>query len=151
LHDKLGRTAIGFGAAAPAMAAEMRDAEAAPASVKAARASFMARKHKAVGGKGDLVESIASGAVRLDDVQADLPADMKAMPKPEQAAVLAEKQKERNEITKRIDELSALRKKELDAREASEAKEGGADGFDVAAKKALRRSVKAKKDAGFDL
>jgi Mg-chelatase subunit ChlD len=151
LHDKLGHTAIGFGAAAPAMAAEMRDAEAAPASVKAARASFMARKHKAVGGKGDLVESVASGAVSLDDVQADLPADLKAMPKAQQAEVLAEKQKERNEITRRIDELSALRKKELDAREAAEAKEGGADGFDVAAKKALRRSVKSKKDAGFDL
>ena len=151
LHDKLGHTAIGFGAAAPAVAAEMREAEAAPASVKAARASFMARKHKAVGGKGDLVESISSGSVRLADVQDDLPADMKAMPAPKQAAVIAEKQKERNEINKRIDELSALRKKELDAREATAAKEGAADGFDVAAKKALRKSVKANAAAGFDL
>ena len=68
---------------------------------------------------------------------------MKAMDKAKQAAVIAEKQKERNEINKRIDELSKLRKKELDAREAAAAKEGKADGFDVAAKKALRKSVKA--------
>ena len=111
----------------------------------------MARNNKAVGGKGDLVESIASGSVKLADVQADLPADMKAMDTAKQAAVIAEKQKERNEINKRIDELSKLRKKELDAREAAAAKEGAADGFDVAAKKALRKSVKANAAAGLDL
>src|SRR5436305_7740171 len=43
LHDKLGRTVIGFGAAAHTAAASVRDAEAAPVSVKAARAGFMAR------------------------------------------------------------------------------------------------------------
>ena len=151
LHDKLGRTAIGFGAAAPAAAAELRDAEAAPVAVKAARAGFMARNGKAVGGKGDLVESIASGAVKLDDVQGDLPADMKAMDKTKQAAVIADKQAERSAINKRIDELSKLRKKELDARETAAAKEGGADGFDVAAKKALRKSVKDNALSGLSL
>lgn len=151
LHDKLGRTAIGYGAAAPSMAMEAREAEAAPVAVKAARAGFMARKGRAVGGKGDLVESIASGAVRLDDVQADLPADMKAMPKEKQASLIADKQIERNTINKRIDELSKLRKKELDARDAAAAKEGKADGFDVAAKKALRKSVMDNAAAGLDL
>ena len=85
LHDKLGGTAIGFGAEAPAVAAATRLAAAAPVAVKAARAGFMAKNNKAVGGKGDLVESIASGSVKLADVQADLPADMKAMPMEEQA------------------------------------------------------------------
>jgi Mg-chelatase subunit ChlD len=151
LHDKLGHTVIGFGAAAPAAMAETREAEAAPVAVKAARAGFMAKKGKAVGGKGDLVESIASGAVKLEEVQGDLPADMKAMPQAKQAEVIAAKQKERNELSKRIDELSALRRKELDAREAKAAKEGGADGFDVAAKKALRSSVKANTASGLDL
>ena len=152
LHDKLGHTAIGFGAAAPSVA-RARRARRRPRrlAVKAARAGFMARKGKAVGGKGDLVESIASGSVKLDDVQGDLPADMKAMDKTKQAAVIAEKQAERNEINKRIDELSKLRKTELDARDAAAAKEGKADGFDVAAKKALRKSVKANAAAGFDL
>src|SRR5262249_41148851 len=104
LNDKLGRTAIGFGAAAPALAAATREAEAAPAPVKAARAGFMAREGKAVGGKGDLVEEVTRGAVKLEDVQADLPADMKVMSKDKQAALITEKQKERNEITSRIDD-----------------------------------------------
>ena len=151
LHDKLGRTAIGYGAAAPAAAAAVAMAEAAPVSVKAARAGFMAKNKKAVGGKGDLVEGIASGAVKLDDVQGELPADMKAMDRPAQAAVIAEKQKERNEISQRIDELSKLRKKELDARESEAEKKGVADGFDVAAKKALRSSVAAKPASGLTL
>jgi hypothetical protein len=151
LNDKLGRTAIGFGAAAPAVAAEMKEAEAAPVAIKAARAGFMAKKRKAVGGKGDLVEGLASGAVKLEDVQADLPGDMRAMSREEQAAVVAKKQNERNEITKRIDELSKLRQKELDAHEAAAAKAGAADGFDVAAKKALRRSVKDNALSGLDL
>jgi hypothetical protein len=141
LHDKLGRTAIGFGAAAPAAAAAIREAEAAPVAVKAARAGYMAKNKKAVGGDGDLVEGIARGAVKLDDVQGELPADMKAMSKDKQAAVIAAKQEERNEINKRIDELSKLRRKELDAHEAAAAKAGKADGFDIAAKKALKKSV----------
>jgi len=151
LHDKLGGTAIGYGAAAPAVAAATATAAAAPVSVKAARAGFMAKNKKAVGGEGDLVEGIASGEVKLDDVQGDLPADMKAMDRTQQAAVIAEKQKERNEINKRIDELSTLRKKELDAREKDAEKKGVADGFDVAAKRALRSSVAAKPAAGLRL
>jgi Mg-chelatase subunit ChlD len=152
LSDKLGRTAIGYGAAAPAIAEATRAAEAAPAAVRAARAGFMAKNKTAVGGgKGDLVEGITSGSVRLDDVQADLPADMKAMPKEQQAAVIAAKQKERHEITARIDELSKLRKKELDAREKDAEKAGVADGFDVAAKKALRKSVAARPMSGLNL
>jgi Mg-chelatase subunit ChlD len=151
LHDKLGRTAIGFGAAGPAVAAATREAEAAPVAVKAARAGFMAKHKKAVGGKGDLVESIASGAVKLSDVQADLPMEMKAMPVAEQTAVIAQKQNERNAINKRIDELTRLRKEELDKREKDEAKAGVADGFDVAAKKALRKSVAARPASGLSL
>jgi hypothetical protein len=50
-------------------------------------------------------------------VQADLPADMKAMPMEEQAKVIEKKQKERSEISKRIVELSGLRKAELDKHE----------------------------------
>ena len=60
LHDKLGRTAIGYGAAAPAVAAATRHGGGgARAAVKAARAGFMAKNGSAVGGKGDLVEAIA--------------------------------------------------------------------------------------------
>jgi len=151
LHDKLGRTAIGYGAGAKAVVAATASAAAEPVAVKAARAGFLAKNKKAVGGKDDLVGAIASGSVKLADVQGDLPADMKAMDREKQTAVIAEKQKERNEINRRIDELSRLRKQELDAHEAAAAKEGVADGFDVAAKKALRKSVEAKPASGLTL
>jgi len=151
LHDKLGKTAIGFGAEAPAMAAATAAAAAAPVEVKAARAGFMARNNKAVGGKGDLVGAIASGSVKLADVQADLPADMKAMKPEMQTAMIVEKQKERTEINRRIDELSKLRKKELDAKEVAATREGAADGFDVAAKKALKKSVAARPASGMTM
>jgi len=111
----------------------------------------MAKNNKAVGGKGDLVESVASGSVKLADVQADLPADMKAMPMAEQAKVIETKQKERNELNKRIVELAELRKAELDKREKDAEKAGAADGFDVAAKKALRKSVAAMPASGLSL
>ena len=151
LHDKLAGTAIAYGAAGPAAVAATREAEAAAPSVKAARAAFMAKNGKAIAGKGDLVESIGSGAVRLDEVQAELPAELRALDRPAQAAVIAKKQKEREEVSRRIDALSRLRKSELDAREAASAKAGVADGFDVAAKKALRKSVKDNALSGLSL
>ena len=133
------------------MAAATAAAAAAPVEIKAARAGFLARNNKAVGGKDDLVGAVASGSVKLSDDQADLPADMKPKAPAAQATVIAEKQKERNEITRRIDELSKLRKKELDAHEVAVAKEGGADGFDVAAKKALKKSVAARPASGLTM
>ena len=151
LHDKLGRTAIGYGAGAPAAAAAVRDAEAAPAPVKAARAAFMANNGRAIGGKGDLVDAIAKGEAKLADVQGDLPADMRAMDKDAQAAVIASKQKERQAINTRIVELSKLRRGELDAREAAAARSGAAEGFDVAAKKALKKSVEDNALSGLKL
>jgi hypothetical protein len=150
LHDRLGDTAIGYGAAAPAMAAEARFAAAAPDEDKAARATFMARKGKAVGGKGDLVDALASGEVKLDDVQGDLPAAMKAMDRDHQEAFVASKQKERNEINARIADLSARRKTELDKRD-KDAEKAGTAGFDVKAKAALKKSVSDNPLAGLDL
>jgi Mg-chelatase subunit ChlD len=151
LHDKLAGTAIGFGRAAPAVAAASRLAAEAPKAEKAARAGYLAKKGKAVGGEGDLVESLASGAVKLDDVQGELPADMKAMDRAKQEAVIEQKRKERNEITRRIDELSKLRSKEIREHEAAAAEAGVADGFDVAAKKALKKSVAAKPASGLSM
>src|SRR5204863_5902704 len=51
LHDKLASTAIGYGRAAPAVAAASAAALAAPKEEKAARAGFLAKNKKAVGGE----------------------------------------------------------------------------------------------------
>jgi hypothetical protein len=142
LHDELGRTAIAYGAGAPGTAAAIAEAAAAPVSVKAARAGFMARHKKAVASKGDLVEGVRNGSVSLGALSAkELPDEMRRMDKDAQAAYLRDKQAKREEISRRIDELGKLRQVELDEREKAAAKEGRADGFDVAARKALKKSV----------
>jgi hypothetical protein len=151
LHDKLAATAIAYGLEGATAAEEAKEAEKAPVAIKAARAGFMARHGKAVGGRGDLVESIGSGAVKLDDVQKDLPPAMQAMDKKAQAEVIASKQKERDTLTRRIDELSRLRKTELDRNEAAAAKAGAPAGFDTAAKSALKKSVSDNPASGLSL
>jgi hypothetical protein len=150
LQDKLGGTAIGYGAAAASMRADLALAAAAPAEEKASRAGFMAKKGKAVGGKGDLVDALATGEVKLGDVQGDLPGDMKAMDRAQQEAFVAAKQKERNAISARIADLSVRRKAELDKRE-KEAEKAGTAGFDVKAKAALKRSVSDNPLSGLEL
>ena len=151
LHDRLADTTIAYGAAAPELAEATKMALAAPASLKAARAAFMARNDKAVGGKGDLVEALASGSVKLADVQAELPKDMQAMDPRAQQAVVEKKAEARKQITNRINELSRLRGAELETSERAAERAGVTDGFDVAAKKALRTTVRAKAAAAFDL
>jgi hypothetical protein len=151
LHDKLADTTIAYGAGGRVAAASSREAAAAPASVKAERAAFLAAKHKGVAGSGDLVEALANKSVRLEDVQADLPSEMRGLSAAKQAEVVATKQKEREAIARRIDELSKLRAAELDAKRAAAEKAGASDGFDDVAKKALRKSVKDNALAGFTL
>ena len=150
LNDKLGGTAIGYGKDAASLRAGLALAAAAPAEEKASRADFLAKKGKAVGGKGDLVDALASGEVKLDDVQGELPGDMKAMDRAHQEAYVAAKQKERNEINARIAELSARRKTEIDKREKA-AEDKGVAGFDVKAKAALKRSVSDNPLSGLEL
>ena len=152
LHDRLAGTALGYGASAPAVAAASAMADEAPAPVKAERAAFLARKHKAVAGDGDLLEGLASHSVKLDDLKAaDLPGDLRGLSRAEQEKVIAAKQREREDVSKRIDELSKRRGAELEKKRAAAAKAGAAGGFDDAAKKALRKSVEDNTLSGLSL
>jgi hypothetical protein len=152
LHDKLAGTGMGYGAAAPRVAAASAAAEAAPAPVKAERAAFLARKHKAVAGDGDLLDGLASNSVKLEELKpADLPEELRGLSREQQEKVIAGKQKDRKEISKRIDELAEKRSAELDKKRAAAAKAGDEGGFDDAAKKALRKSVKDNALSGLSL
>jgi Mg-chelatase subunit ChlD len=70
LHDKLSETTVAYGAHRESVRVAQELAAAAPAADKAERAGFMAFKGKSVGGKGDLVEEVLTGAVKLEDVKA---------------------------------------------------------------------------------
>jgi Mg-chelatase subunit ChlD len=136
LHDELSGTALGYGAAAPAMAASVATAAAAPAEAKAERAAYMATRGSAVAGAGDLVDDIAKGRVRLEAVpRAAMPPSIALAPPPVQRARIAELQVKRDELLKKITEASNKRAKFLDA------KDKDADGFDAVAKRSLRKTV----------
>ncbi len=152
LHDKLAGTAMGYGAAAPAVAAAAAVAEAAPAPIKAERAAYLAHKHRAVAGEGDLLDAVASKSVKLEDLKpAELPADLRGLSRADKEKLIATRQKDREEITRRIDELSKKRADELERKRAAAEKAGARGGFDDAAKKALRKSVKDNPLSGLSL
>ena len=73
------------------------------------------------------------------------------MNRDEQEKVIAAKQKDREEISRRIDELSKKRAAELDRKRSAAAKEGATGGFDDAAKKTLRKTVKENALSGLSL
>ena len=124
--DELARAARQAGAArrsatapaAPAVRGRRRRRRPRRVAVKAARAGVHGQE-RARRSAARATWSSRSRAARSSwtTSRAICPPDMKAMDKTKQAAVIAEKQKERNEINKRIDELSKLRKTELDAHE----------------------------------
>ncbi len=65
-------------------------------------------------GEGELVDDVASGRVDLSSVERDkLPAALQAMEPAQQQAVIAEKAKRRDELQRRIGELSAQRARYL--------------------------------------
>jgi hypothetical protein len=152
LHDRLGETALAYGPRKAALASARTVAAAAPASVKAERARFLAVEGKAVGGKGDLLDATRSGTVKLAELESeDLPDELRSKSATEQQAVLDVRQKERTEILKRIAEVSRKRDQHLEQAATAAAKSGARDGFDVVAKKALRQSVADKPAAGLKL
>ena len=148
LHDRLGETAIGYGAEAERAYEARRMATAAPMPVKLERARFMAAKGRAVGGAGDLVHDVASGTVSLGGLApAAMPAELRGLSPAAQRALVAGKQKEREVINRRIEELSVKRARHLESAPLG----ARTDGFDEVAKKSLRHSVSNKPSLGFKL
>jgi hypothetical protein len=152
LHDRLSGTAVAYGAYKAGVAEAQAAAAQAPPSVKASRAAYMAAKAKVVGGKGDLIEGLESGEVKLEEMsQEELPPELRGKDRAQQKAALMAKEAERDDLTRRIGELSKAREKHLAEQAARAAEDGAVDGFDEAAKKSLRRSAARKPAAGLKL
>jgi len=133
LHDEVSGTVVTYGLRGREAAAALKEADAAPVAVKAARAGFMARRRMAVGGDGDLVEGVASGRVDLNKVAAeDLPEGLRALAPAEKKAKIDKLAEDRKDKQVRIAELSRKRDDYLAAHEgggrpaASVASGGGA-------------------------
>jgi Mg-chelatase subunit ChlD len=114
LHDELDGTVIAYGAKGGATRAAIAAANAAPVSVKAARAGFLsASKDKRDASEAlsdDLVGGVASGRVDLATVPAAaMPAPLAALPAAERKEEVAKKAKERAQVLNEIAKVSAKR------------------------------------------
>ncbi len=120
--------------------------------MKADRARFLSARRKAIGGRGDLVDDMLSGKVSGAALpRAELPPALANLDEAGLKAVVASRDKERREVSARIDELTAKREAHLEKAARAAASAGERDGFDAAAKAALRKTVREKPGAGFEL
>jgi hypothetical protein len=127
LHDEVSGTVVTYGAKGAEAAAALREAAAAPAPVKAARAGFLAKRHAGVGGEGDLVEGVASGRVDMDKMAPkDMPESLRALAPAEQKAKIAKLADDRKKTQARIEELVVKRDAYLASAKAEEARGMGA-------------------------
>jgi Mg-chelatase subunit ChlD len=149
LHDAVTGTALGYGAAAPSVAATTAAVAAAPAEAKADRAAFMAVRKRAIAGRGDLVDDLTSGSVSLGAIpEPSLPAGLRGLDLPAKEARIAEMKKTREDLLSKVSDLSKKREAYLEHRGKER---GERDGFDAAAKGALRRTVAGNPSAGLEL
>lgn len=123
LNRKVGATLVAYGGERERrfLVAKQAASEAAPAPVVADRLAFNAKSGKAVQGDGELLDSLASGKVKINEVKKDqLPAEWQKLEEPQLKAEIEKKQKERAELQAKIlklnqsrdDYLAAERKKQ---------------------------------------
>ncbi len=146
LGGALGRTLVAFG--------DRKDREAAreklDAGAKMAAASGAAADRAEVLGRtkgldeADLVEAVAEGKVKLEDVPADrLPEEMKPMTAAERKAHVEKKSAEREALRREMADLEAKRTAFL-ADAAKKAPAGGKSTFDLEVSKTLRAQAAKK-------
>jgi hypothetical protein len=132
LHDAVSDTVVAYGSKGREASASVKEAADAPLAVKAARAGFLAKRHAAVGGEGDLVEGVASGRVAMDKLNAaELPAELRAMKPAEQKAKISQLAEDRKNMQARIEDLSRKRDDYLasEERKAETARVGAMGGL----------------------
>jgi Mg-chelatase subunit ChlD len=126
-------------------AAGVTSAPTAAASSVAERASFNVKSGKAVQGEGELLDAIKGGKVTLEKVKKEeLPEDLRKLSPDELKAHVEKKQAERDEIQKKIAELSKKRDAFIAAERAKLAKEKKGDSFDTQVAQTLRTQAKKK-------
>jgi Mg-chelatase subunit ChlD len=136
LNKKLVGTAIGYGVGGADVRRKVAASMAAPASVAADRASFFGAKGGAVGGAGDLVDDVARGRVKAEEVPAAaLPPEVASMPAPARHAYVAEKEDERKKVQAEINNMAHERNSYLKAKAPKDSS------FDGAVQNTLRKQA----------
>jgi Mg-chelatase subunit ChlD len=129
------------------VAGKLELAESAPAAVAADRMSFNLASAKALQGRGDLIDDLRDGVVKLEDIKKDqLPENLQKMSPEELKAHLDKQAAERNEIQKKVAELSKKRQDFIAAETKRLAAETGmTDSFDAKVSEIVREQASRKR------
>ncbi len=150
LQKSVNKTVIPYGPAPMQKRAEEKTRQvasvaAAAPSAASDMAGYLNRRAKvsaeAITGDGDLVGDVASGRKKLDAIpEADLPKDIRELPKPQRQARIDEQIKERKEINDKLTELVARRDRYITEQRAKAPKKENS--FDRAVADTLKAQMK---------
>jgi Mg-chelatase subunit ChlD len=151
LNVSIGTTLVAYGSDKDQrmMVAKQKAAEMAPASVAADRLEYNSRTGKSVQGKGELLDAVSRGDVKLEELKKEeLPAELQKLSKDELKAHVAKKQAERTELQKKLNTLLIKRNAYIDA-EKKRLQGGKKDAFDEKVAETIRTQA-AKKGIMYD-
>lgn len=147
LNRKVGATLVAYGSepARREVFAKQAASETAPAAVAADRLSFNYRSGKTVQGKGELLDALATGELKVADLKKDqLPAEWQELDDAQLKAQIENKQKERAEIQAQIVKLNQERDEYIAAERKKLAASTKGDSFDSQVASAIRAQAARK-------
>ena len=147
LNRKVGATLVAYGSepARREVFAKQTASEAAPATVTADRLSFNYRSGKTVQGKGELLDALAAGELKVTDLKKDqLPTEWQKLDDIQLKAQIENKQKERAEIQAQIVKLNQERDEYIAAERKKLAASAKGDSFDSQVANAIRTQAARK-------
>lgn len=147
LNRKVGATLVAYGSepARREVFAKQAASETAPAAVAADRLSFNYRSGKTVQGKGELLDALATGELKVTDLKKDqLPAEWQELDDAQLKAQIGNKQKERAEIQAQIVKLNQERDQYIATARKKLAASTKGDSFDSQVASAIRAQAARK-------
>jgi hypothetical protein len=146
LNVSIGGTLVAYGTESVqrSMLFKQRIAEAAPAAVAADRLEYNSRTGKSVQGKGELLDAVNRGDLKLAELKKEeLPAELRKLSKDELKAYVDKKQSERMELQKKLKDLLAQRDAYIQA-EKKRLHGGKKDAFDEKVAETIRAQAARK-------
>ena len=147
LNRRMGATLIPYGDKdlRRKVGAKQALAEAAPASAAAARLSYNAKTSKAVQGRGELLDALANGGLKLEAIDKDqLPDEFQKLSREEIKSRITQARKDRAALQKDIEELGKKRDAFIQAENKRLAAAGKGDGFDEKVAQTIRQQGEKK-------
>ncbi len=147
LNVELGHTIMAYGGtgAREEVRAKQAMAEAAAPSAAADRLAYNAATRKVVQGGGDLVDDLAEGRARLEELDKDeLPDEIRGMTPTEQQAYLTEQGKKREAVQAEIDKLLAEREAYIASETKKRMEAGQGNAFDLEVARIIREQGREK-------